>query len=79
MYVKKSFHRRQFSKRTPTLLLLKNPKKIKTLSKKNHFYFEFAYIRENPSKSWEWVRSLLRSKLSRESPIALKNNDQTIQ
>ena len=58
---------------------LKYPKKNQNFVKKNHFYFEIANTRKNLRKSWELIRSQLRSKLSHESPSALKNSGQSIQ
>ena len=68
----------QFYWKTPILALLEYPTNIKTLSKKIHLHSKFADNRQNPRKSWEMIQSLLPSKPSLESPIALKNNGQFI-
>ena len=51
--------------------------KIKTLSKKQHFYTEFAKNKTNARKTWEIIRSVLPNKSKREPPCSLKVNGTT--
>ena len=46
--------------------------RIKALSKKTHFYSEFAGNENNPRKIWEIIRSGLLCKPNGESLVALK-------
>ena len=51
--------------------------KIKALSKKQHFYTEFAKNKTNARKTWEIIRSVLPNKSKREPPCSLKVNGTT--
>ena len=46
--------------------------RIKALSKKIHFYSEFARNKKNPRKTWKIIRSALPCKPNREPPVVLK-------
>ena len=46
--------------------------RTKALSKKIYFCSEFARNKNNPSKTWEIIRSALSCKPNREPPVAFK-------